>query len=206
MEKILRKILIGLILLNFTSYAVASDKALDQTGWIVGGGIGSTKLRVKPINQPLLASTKENTSLYTIFGGYNYTDWFGLEFDISVSSDITDKNTGQDAYIFGTSFTPKFTYHFNKELDIYLKAGLQYVSYEQTVGTSYKYDISWNGIDPVIGVGLQYSFPAGVRARLDYKYSNLTLGRSETVYGFSFYDEEIDLTMNTITFTVNYQF
>ena len=203
----MRKILVGIILLMSTSYVVASDKALDQTGWIVGGGAGPVKLIVDPKNQPLLNSTKENTSLYTAFGGYNFSRWFGIEFDLSLSAEFTDENTGLDASILGSSFTPKFTYHFNNDFDVYLKGGLQYISYEQAVGTYYNYYISWNGIDPVIGAGLQYSFPAGVRARLDYKYSSINLERSENSwYGYNYYDEGIDLIFKTITLTVNYQF
>ncbi len=203
----MKKLLIGLILLNATSYVLASGEELDKAGWFVGSGVGMVMLEVKPINQPQLASKKENTTLYTVFGGYNFTDWFGLEFDLSASTDFTDVNTGRDAYILGTSFTPKLSYSLNESLDVYLKAGFQYLAYEQTYGTYSNYDITWNGIDPILGAGLQFSFPSGVKARLDYKYSSLTLDRSEnSLYSYDIYDEEIDLTFSSITFTLNYQF
>ena len=203
----MRKVLIGLVLFGFASFVVAAEEAFDQKGWVVGGGVGTAMLSIKPKNQPQLKSANENTTLYTVFGGYNFTDWFGIEFDVSKSSDFTDVNTGFDAYIVGTSFTPKFTHHFNKDFAVYFKPGFQYIAYEQTIEASHQYDITWNGIDPFVGVGLQYSFPPGIRVRLDYKYSNITLDRSEnSIYGYDLYDEEIDLVFSAISFTANYQF
>lgn len=203
----MKKAFIGLMLLSSTTYTAAANKALDQTGWIVGGGLGVTTLTLRPRNQPLLEPMKKDATLYTAFGGFNFTDWFGIEFDLSKSDDVTDVNTGLDAYIVGTSFTPKFTYRFNKNLDAYVKAGLQYIAYKQTIASYYDDDITWNGIDPFFGIGMQYSFPVGVRARLDYKYATITLDRSESSsFGYFYYDEEIDLTFSAITMSLNYQF
>lgn len=204
----MRIVVLGLLLFGFTGYVGAHDLVSDQKGWIVGAGYGSAMLSTKPIRQPGFISGKENTSVITVFGGYNFRDWFGIEFDFSRSSDFTDENTNLNAYILGSSFTPKFTYHFNDNLGLYVKYGFQYLAYEQNVDYYYDDTITWNGVDRFFGAGLQYSFHSGVRARIDYKYIKLPLDRSENsgVYGYDFYNEEIDLTFKAVTLSANYQF
>ncbi len=202
----MKKILL-LSLLSTSPYALATDNTLDQRGWIVGGGVGVAMLTLTPENDPGAVGTKDDVSLYTVFGGYNFTDWFGIEFDISQSTELTDNNTGLDADIHGTSFSPKFTQRFNDNLALYLRVGLQYLAYEQTVISSYDREITWNEIAPFFGAGLQYSFPSGVRIRLDYKHATMDLDRSENSrYGFEYYEEEIDITYKAASFTVHYQF
>ncbi|NRB40866.1 MAG: porin family protein [Pseudomonadales bacterium] len=203
----MNKVLLGIIISAAAAYSTANDLETDQRGWIVGGGVGAANLSIKPKDQPDLLSDTESVMLFTVYGGYNFTDWFGIEFDISTSQTFTDVNTQLDASILGTSFTPKFTYHFNQNIGIYFKTGLQYIAYSQSIDAYYDDDITWNGIEPFIGAGLQYSFTSGVRARIDYKYSKLSLERSENAtYGFKLFDEEIDLTFNAITFSTHYQF
>lgn len=203
----MKNVVLVVVLFSFASYVVAGDLKSDQKGWIVGAGVGNTMLTINPRKQPGAKTTNEDAHLFTVFGGYNFTDWFGLEFDISKSSNFTDKNTNLDADITGTSFAPKFTYHANDNLGLYFKAGLQYIEYNQNVDYYYDDEIIWNAIDPFFGAGLQYSFSSGVRARIDYKYSKLTLERSDDhLFVIDLFDEEIDLTFKAITLTVNYQF
>ncbi len=202
----MKKILL-LSLLSASPYAFAADDILDQRGWIVGGGVGVAMLTLTPEHDPGAVSTKDNVSLYTAFGGYNFTDWFGIEFDVSQSAELTDNNTGLDADIHGTSFSPKFTQRFNDNLALYLRAGLQYLAYEQTVISNYDREITWDEIAPFFGAGFQYSFPSGVRIRLDYKHATMDLDHEEnSSLIFEYYEEEIDLTFKAVSFAMHYQF
>ena len=199
--------IIVLVVLGLNGIAHAGDVVIDQKGWIVGGGLSSTHLTVTPINQPGTVSSKESAVMLTAFGGYNFTNWFGIEFDVSISNNLDDVNTGNDAQVFASSFTPKFTLRFDQNWDMYFKTGLQYMAYEQSQASFYDTDVTWNGIDPFIGTGVQYSFPAGVRARLDYRYAKQQLEVSDREeFHFVHYDEEIEVAQSTFAFTVNYQF
>ncbi len=197
----------GVLISVISGHLSASDLDAERRGWMVGAGLGSTNLSINPKNQPYLQSNTETVRLLTVFSGYKFTDWFSIEFDISNSEKFKDINTNLDASIFGSSFTPKFTYIFNQNTAVYFKAGLQYIAYKQSVNSFYDYEITWNSIEPTIGTGVQYSFNSGVKARIDYKYAKLNLERSEnSIYGFNLYDEEIDLTFSAITLSVHYQF
>lgn len=200
----MRHYLLGLALSSMAGVALANDLESDKTGWIVGGGIGKARLSVKPVDQG--ADFNETANVYTAFGGYNYTDWLGIEFDIIQSSDITDSNTNLDAYVIGTSVSPKFTLHFNDNTSVYLKLGAQYLSYEQDVDESLRSRTSWTGTDVFLGIGGQYSFDSGIRVRLDAKHARMELESDDYRGFFRFDEEDLDLDLSVLTFSAYYQF
>lgn len=204
----MKRLVLGVLLLATTVHAAANEKREDHTGWIVGGGIGSVSLSLDIVNQASLRKTKQSTTLLTAFGGYNFTNWFGIEFDLSQSSDITDENTQLDAYAFGTSFTPKFIYHVNDGFSLYIKGGLQYISYRQDVDSSYRSRVTWTGLAPIYGAGMLLGFDSGLKFRLDYKYSDLTLKQLHYAYywGIPYYVEKMNFTYSALTLTAHYQF
>lgn len=203
----MRKVIPGIILLCAFQIAIAHDQMPDQKGWQVGAGMGSANLHIEPVSDLALESNKEDVMLYTIFGGYKFNNWFGLEFDISQTESFTDVNTELSANVTGLSFAPKFSLHLVDNLEIYLLTGLQYIAYDQTVDSYYDDELTWNDISPFIGTGLQYNFNSGVTIRINYRQSRLTLDRSDgRIFGYNLYSDEIDLTYKALTLTVNYQF
>ena len=193
-----------MLLASTANYAAASG--MDYKGWIAGVGVGASGVTVDPINQSNLKSYSETPGVLTVFGGYNFTDWFGIEFDLSKTAKFEDENNNQDASVFGTSFTPKLTYRFNDGFNIYLKAGFQYLLYDQEVNTSNDSDTYWSGIDTVYGAGIEWTFESDMRVRLDYKYAKVNLERTENTTLINFYDDEFDLTYNSLSLSTYYQF
>ncbi len=194
-----------------TSIHASADMAdSDKTGWLVGGGVGNADLSLNYRVEDGSTSKTKNTPLITAFGGYNFTHWFGLEFDASVSEKFTDETTNLNASIKGLSGSAKFMHHFNESLGLYFKLGHQYIAYEQERKSFYDDEATLNDIDHFLGAGVQFSFSSGVRARIDYKHAKFRLERSENniyyIYDFNFYDETIDLTVDAITLSVHYQF
>ena len=200
---------IGFLVLfcSLANYSFSSDSASESHGWNVGAGIGAANISVKSVGQPGFKSTSKSAAVVTAFGGYKYTDWFGLEIDVSQSDSITDESTGLDASVWGISFSPKFSLQFNDHLSSYLKVGAQYLAYDQKVDSLFGDKIKWAGIDPFLGVGLQYQFDFGLLTKIDYRYLNMRLERkSGAVFSSVLFDESIDFGYRTLTLTAGYQF
>lgn len=193
-----------IFLLSLASNASSQNLGFDQQGWIIGGKVGGTKLLIKP--EEGLKSSKVNAVIYSVLGGYNFNNWLGLEFDISRSANFKDEHFKLDGYVYGASFTPKFTYHFNDNLGGYFMYGLQYTKYKQKMNLLYFDEVTWDSVDPFFGAGLQYNFSSSLRAGFDYKYSKLKMERVVGPTGPDFSVNKVNLNMNVLTFTLNYQF
>ncbi len=203
----MKKLVLGIILSSASFGTFAHDTESDNTGWMVGAGVGIANLSIEPKYQPGYVSSDRSPELFTVFGGFKFRDWFGIEFDVSKSAEFEDENVNHDAYIVGTSFTPKFTHHFNGHSSAYFKLGLQYLSYVQKYGGYYDSERRWSGIEPFLGVGFQHSFGDSIKARADYKYAKFSLERRENNWYYDdFYVDDIDLTFSALTFSVHYQF
>ncbi len=184
--------------------AFSSIKQNDSQGWVVGGGLGSMHLSIDPVGDTAESKTSETALVASIFGGYNFTPWFGIEFDVSQSEKFSDRDTPRDAYVLGSSFSPKVIFPISESLSAYLKVGVQLLDYKVSAnGFSEDYDdLGLFAIDPFIGFGFQLSPVNGLRLRLDYKYSELNF---EEFVIFS-EGEEHDVTLTQLLVTANYQF
>lgn len=192
---------------NADSEAVAHDDSLpNNTGWFVGGGLGKVSLTIIPRNQINQQETNTTTNVISAIGGYNFTKIFGIEFDLSVTTDLIDQSTQLDAYIVGTSFTPIVKLPINDVFRLYFKAGIQLLSYEQVTDSNIEDNISWQGIDPVFGAGLEANITKNVSLRFDYKYANMTLERREETTVSALNNEELDLSYSTFIISAHYQF
>lgn len=204
-----RIILLG-VFLNFFANLVSADKwEGGSSGWVIGGGVGSILISINPKNQPDLDSGNETAEVYTVLGGYNFTNWFGVEFDVSETSNFKDENTKFDAFVVGRSLSSKIVHNFNDNTSIYFKPGLQYIAYHQEVKSSYNLRAKvWSGTAPVLGAGVGYTFDSSVSARLDYKYSRLTLSKVEGAFSYTddSNDEEIELNYSSLMLLISYQF
>lgn len=199
--------LLGATLFIYSTCAIGQEVKFDSRGWVVGAGIGTAFLSISPQKNSVRQPSHESPALLTVFGGYNFNNWFGLEFDVSRSSDIHNDDTGYDDHILGTSFATKFSHFINDRCSVYLKTGAQYIAYEKKIYSRYDEEYTLNDIEPFIGGGVQIGFDSGVRARLDYKYAEMNLDEFGGAFlDFDYYGEELDMTYSTLVFTLNYQF
>lgn len=198
---------LGLALLTLPTYAVSDGRTNDERGWLVGAGMGIADLSIGSINRPSRQSVSETVQVYTLFGGYSFVDWLGIEFDVSASNKFTDTETMRQASFVGTSFAPKLTHDFNESMSVYFKLGIQYIAYRQHADLISETRDTWLGLDKFFGVGLQQNFDSGWRFRIDYKRLNFDLSRSDNTFiSLDLYDDDIDFSLNAITLSSYYQF
>ncbi len=198
----MKNILMTCVLIGLAS----SSYAQDQTGWVAGGSIGTANVKLKSRYNDT-ATVKDDVTLITAYGGYNFTQWFGLEFDISSTSDVKNSNMSYSSII-GVSVAPKFRLHLNDNITVYAKTGLQYLAYDQPTNGRYRYrnDETLNAANAYLGTGVQYSFASGMRVSLDYKYSEMTLERNNYEDRYYYDNDDVRLTYKAFTVMVGYQF
>ena len=96
-----------LSLIAIPTFANANTNAADKTGWFVGGQIGYSNIQ---IDKNTDTAYDDNTESYGVYGGYNFTPWFGLEGNIEQNSKINDLTNQQSGELVSLSFSPKFTH------------------------------------------------------------------------------------------------
>ena len=201
--------ILGLFLCCFSSGVFSNDLEGNYNKLIFGAGIGNSVLSVKGTNQFNLYHVNEDTAVYTIFGGFNFTNWLGIEVDLSETSGFKNEKTQVDDYIVSKSLAAKFSYHFNYNTNVYLKSGFQYAAYNQEVKSPYNLRPTvWAGSAPVFGVGVEVILDSGLTARLDYKYFSVILNKDENTLSYSaaFNSDELKLINNTFMFFIAYRF
>lgn len=179
----------------------------DNRGWYIGGELsyadGESELR----NEPKLS---ENGVGFGVYGGYNFSDWFGLEGNTFQSDNMADNRTNlASAEFFTLSFMPKFTVNFNEKVGLYFKAGPTYVLYTEEYDDDYYYswddDADWSEVMLGAGIGMVFDIQNGVKMRLSYDHVSGTLDET-------WYDDNdtpsnrVDVTLGRFALGVHYQF
>lgn len=188
--------------------ATAPSLGLDHTGWY--GGIDLGGVRVEADHQ---YGTREvdHAGSFGFYGGYNFTDYFGLELAFGESGNLSE-NRFYDIYYLPVMFTPKFTFQATEWLGLYLKAGVATGVYAQRFNYEpYNADeaIVWSGGGGVIGVGGVVSVTKNLNLRLNYDHTRMSMSPTDDFYynGTSFvrvYD--LDVTADRVTVGVHWQF
>lgn len=201
--------ILGIFMCYFSCGVFSNELEGNYKKLIFGAGVGNSILSVKAKNQIDLYDVNEDTAVYTIFGGFNFTNWFGVEVDLSETSGFKNKKTQVDDYVVSTSLAAKFSYNYNFYTSMYLKSGLQYAAYNQEVKSPYNLRPTvWAGSAPVFGAGVEVVLDSGLTARLDYKYFSAILNKDESTssYSAAFNGDELKIINNTFMFFIAYQF
>jgi outer membrane immunogenic protein len=115
-------ILAILLCLALARLSIAKAADLDDTGWFVGGQLGYSSTTAD-----MAGGLPEEADIesYGAYGGFNFTEWFGLEGNILMTGSIPGDGEGliSTDYL-AMSFSPRFTYHLNPVFSLYAKAGL----------------------------------------------------------------------------------
>ena len=193
-----------MLFVPFNSYGDVGGK--DDTGWFVGGLVGTTSTNTEMKNT---FSQNKNTGVYGAYGGYNFTDWFGLEGSYFNTVDVSDSRTNLiKASYFGLTIAPKVTYRVTPFFSIYAKAGLAYLNYKETYDNVIFFvrgtEQTWSGITSTLGVGGQFDIKYGIKVRIGFDRVAGSIGSNDKT---SYNDiANIDAKLNSISLGVHYQF
>ncbi|MDX1283183.1 porin family protein [Shewanella colwelliana] len=176
--------LVALSITALLSSATAMAET-DKTGFYVGGNIGSANLTVNQFDESAVS--------VGAYGGYNFTENFGLEGTLFTTGDLGDYGD-----IRAASFTaaPKFSYYFNDSISMFAKVGLTATAVaadEDGVNNDF------SGIGWVWGLGLNAAVTDKLNVRVSYEMINADLEHNH-------FNEEIDSELSNISLGVHYQF
>ncbi|MGP9800665.1 porin family protein [Rheinheimera sp. NSM] len=167
----------------------------EHTGFFIGGGVSNVDLDIKHVNENLSATG------FTLYGGYNFSNWFGIEASVSAATDLGDNNSDLTAAAFTVG--PKLSYIINDTITLFAKAGLASVALDDDY-----YDDDWDWGDDADYSGLGYSFGLGshfavtkhLNIRLAYEYINAELDADSRYYN------DIDTELSVLSLGLHYQF
>ena len=195
----------------------------DHSGWFVGGKLGNLNTTFETYSYDGFdyeaVESEKSASVVSVYFGYNFTDWFGLEAEMSITGDadedLINNELGYDAVdssaLVGLRLQPKFTWQIANRIGLFAKVGLYSAAYAATIESNpysatnnyYSETHSWSGTGFTTGVGVQYTAVAGLTLRLVYDYSFAEL---DTKDDGVFDEKPIDATVSEFGLGVHYQF
>ena len=191
--------------LIFASAVSAEGDTYNDTGWYVGGGLGSASTEAD--NNTF--SQDESSSSFLAYGGYDFTDMFGLESAVISTGDVANNRANlDDAGFFAITFTPRFSYRINENFSLYGKAGVALLAYFEEYNNSIPFqrddDISWSGVVPTFGFGAQFDIYRHFKLRLSYDTMSGDLDDNEDDYTNTVQD--IDAEVEVVSLGLHYDF
>lgn len=160
--------------------AAAFGAQAADTGFYAGVGAGQSLVDE--------ASYDDEDTAFSIFGGYQFNHWFGLEGGYADLGTLESDGIGRDLEASAVYLTAVGTVPFTDRFSGYAKAGFQRWDLDTALpgatGTS-----DDNGTDPTYGVGLQYRFTDKVALRGEYSRfeiedADLDLAQVQVRYDF----------------------
>lgn len=158
-----------------------------ESGWLVGGTIGQSKVKV---DCPAGASCDDTDTAFRVFGGYNFNKHFGVELGYADLGKVTVSAVGLNGDVKATAFDLMAvgTLPLSNNFSVYGKLGMYRADSKASgiVGSS-----SDNNTDISYAVGGGYDFNKNLGLRLEWqRYSKVgsdsTGGDGDVdVYGIS---------------------
>lgn len=156
------------ILFAMIAAAVAAPLAAQAEGAYIGGNVGRSEQKIDVARQSL----KESTTAFKIYGGYNYTQNFGVEAGYADLREASISGGGATAtskpralYVAATGTLP-----VNEQFSVFGKLG---VSANRTkIGaryTGFNESVTDNQTSPFIGVGAAYVLNKNVSLVAEYE-------------------------------------
>jgi outer membrane immunogenic protein len=199
-------ILVIVLCLVLARLNIAKAADLDETGWFVGGQLGYSSTTADMAGG---FPEEADVESYGAYGGFNFTEWFGLEGNILMTGNISGDGEGRISTDYlAMSFSPRFTYHLHPAFSIYAKAGLGLMIYsaefDEVILFERGLDQSWSGIASSYGIGGQFTVVKGVRMRVGYDVLSGTLTSNDETYWLNIAD--VDAKLKQVSFSMHYQF
>ena len=153
-NKILSRTLAAVLVGSAAFAAQAADK-----GFYAGAGVGQSLVDE--------ASHDDEDTAFSVFGGYQFNRWFGLEGGYADLGKLESNGIGPDLEASSVYVTAVGTVPFTDKFSGYAKAGFQRWDLDTALpGLTGTADDS--GTDPVYGAGVQYRFTDKVALRGEY--------------------------------------
>lgn len=153
-NKVLSTALVAVIASAAAFGAQAADK-----GFYAGAGVGQSYVDEG-------AYDDEDTA-YSVFGGYQFNRYFGLEGGYADFGKLEPRGTGTPLEASSVYLTAVGTVPVTDHFSIYGKAGVQRWDLDRAI-PSIVGNTDDNGTDPTYGVGVQYRFTDNVALRGEY--------------------------------------
>lgn len=154
-SKILSRTLLAVVL----GAGAFGAQAADNPGFYVGAGAGQSFVDERNYDD-------EDTA-FSVFGGYQFNRYFGLEAGYSDFGKLEPKGAGRALEANSAYLTAIGTVPFTDKFSGYAKAGFHRWDLDSALpGLTKSNDDSGN--DPTYGLGLQYSFNDKVALRTEY--------------------------------------
>ena len=139
--------------------AAFGAQAAEAPGFYAGAGAGQSFVDE--------GTYDDEDTAFSVFGGYQFNRWFGLETGYADLGQLEPGIAGVDLEASSAYLTAVGTVPFTDKFSGYAKAGFQRWDLDSAIpglaGTA-----DDNGTDPTYGVGLQYRFNDAVALRGEY--------------------------------------
>ncbi len=166
MKKTLLSVAVVVALASATSVFAAEG----GTGYVgVKGGWSHLNTHSGRLSEGVAIDDRDAIS-YGLYGGYNLSDFFGLEIGYSNYGRFSAKGPrhgNDDLIIHGADASAIVAFPFNKTDDLFLKLGVLYATTRDEI-----YDVSHSSASPLLGVGTRFAFSDSFQARVEYNYAH----------------------------------
>ena len=156
------------------------SEAFQVQGGFVGGEIGRVYTEMK---SPIIGDStyKHRSQFVGLFGGYNFTDWFGLEASIQLPfSAESDLYPEYHESSFGSfNLQPVFMFQMTNRLSFYVKGGLTAQWYSLAEEDDSNAELEFSGAGLVVGSGVKLAVTDGLYVQASIAFSEATLDMNE---------------------------
>ncbi|MBE9504533.1 MAG: porin family protein [Proteobacteria bacterium] len=208
-RKFFEIIIAGILFLILSFNISSAETQIDDKGWFTGIFTGYASTKVETNN---VFTQNNNTVIYGLYGGYNFTKWFGLEGKFMATDDVADNRTDlKHAKFSSIILTPKLTYRFNDRNSMFFKTGIAWLVYTE------EYEGFWStrrqlnkfgkyywrgGVIP-LSIGMQIDIVKGLKCRISYDRMAGQLNADSTFKGRL---PNVNVELNQVLAGLHYQF
>jgi OmpA-OmpF porin, OOP family len=159
--------------------AALAAQAQDNRGFYAGAGVGQSFVDE--------SSYDDEDTAFSIFGGYQFNRYFGLEGGYVDFGKLESEGPGRNLETNSAYLTAVAGIPFTDRFSGYAKAGFQRWDLDTPIAATGSRDDS--GTDPIYGVGVQYRFTdafalRGEYSRFEVEDADLDLAQVQVRYNF----------------------
>lgn len=173
------KVLVGALSAVLLGAAAFAAQAQESRGFYAGAGVGQSYVDE--------AAYDDEDTAFSVFGGYQFNKYFGLEAGYADFGKLESGGVGRDLEASSAYLTAVGSIPFTDRFSGYAKAGFQRWDLDAPIAATGTRDDT--GTDPTYGVGVQYQFTdafalRGEYSRFEVEDADLDLAQVQVRYNF----------------------